>query len=275
MMDESDYDSSDINDAIQEDQDMIQDDPMYQHEDGTDVEGVDPGMNNPLVDPTGVRGLEMADALYTNPLNSNNMSRSLKIVDLKGMQELKRSDGYLYTFLSEAEGPMLSSMCQKQILVLMHVINSPIYPSHVVRTSTLRPTFSKGDGFLEKLMETTDDPLHGLGTNRELMGLDVGSIPFDVVCDFRDNGGADMNQRVTSVGEILVSPITVRYKMNGNDMRKTYWMVILRTRRCYDFAGHLFSLVVGKDDSKGKRKQMPQVTQNPLFGCIMCSNHFL
>lgn len=255
-----DYDA-----AIQSDQDAMDLEGSFDEED-LDEESV-------------CDGIEVADALYTNPLNSNNMSRSLKIVDVKDVQELGESDGYLYAFLSEAEGPMLSSMCQKQILVIMHVLNSPICPSHVVRTKTLNPVFSKGEGVLEKLMETMDEAsARDVDGYNEAVGGAVGDIPFDLVCDFRDNAApGERLQRVASVGEILVAPVTAKYtvKVNlfsrmlhcapkqigntllvqGRELRKTYWMVILKTRRCYDFAGHIFSMVMGNSkDEKSKRK---------------------
>lgn len=172
-----------------------------------------------------MQDIELAEALYMDPRNSNNMSRSLKIVDVEDVRRLGAVDGYMYTFISEAEGPMLSSMSQKQILVLLHVLNSPLHSTHVVETECLKPVFSPVDGSLEKLVETQrledrdgasrDEEEHG-----KILSRAVDEIPSDTVCDYRETGNSRVvDQKVVSVGDILVSPVTVRYAIRVRSTR--------------------------------------------------------
>lgn len=111
---------------------------------------------------------DTSDELYNDSRNSNNMSRSMKVVDPSKFSKTGKEDGTSYVFISEAEGPMLSSMSKLQILLLLHVINSPIHRKHIAETSTLKPTFNKNDGILEKLMEeveTSKDQYERSGMN--------------------------------------------------------------------------------------------------------------
>ena len=62
------------------------------------------------------------------------------------------------------------------------------------------------------------------------------------------------------VGEILVSPVTASFnpKDAGAALKKTYWLVMFKTRQCYDFAGHVHSIVTCDDDIVGKMRKVIQ-----------------
>lgn len=70
-----------------------------------------------------------------------------------------------------------------------------------------------------------------------------------------------------TVAEILVSPVTVTYEKKIDDKEedgkidwcehhKTYWLVILKTKRCYDFAGHLSSIIAWDEDIMPKMRKI-------------------
>lgn len=153
---------------------------------------------------------------------------------------------------------------RKQILVLLHVIiGAPIHKKHIAETAQLKPQFSPGDGTLEKLVEEVDlgfNPYERAGTDERDIGVAVGEIPFNSVCDFREGVmGSCKVQRPVSVGEILVSPVTASYEdKEGEAQRKTFWLVMLKTRRCYDFCGHLGSLLTMDKDIMGKIRETQQ-----------------
>ena len=98
---------------------------------------------------------EYRRSMYHNPICINNISRSLRVVQMKDAQIVEGRDGYCYFFTSMAEGPMLSSMALQQILVLLHVIHSYIPEECVLETDILKPTFDKTGG-LDKIMEKVE-----------------------------------------------------------------------------------------------------------------------
>ena len=125
---------------------------------------------------------DVPDDVYNDTRNSNNMSRAFKVLESIKVEHTADHDGYTYCFLSEAEvfildlpvifamhltplsiqGPMLSSMAKKQILMLLHVTNWPIHQKHIVETKILKPHFCPVDKTLEKLiLSVPRDPLGG------------------------------------------------------------------------------------------------------------------
>jgi hypothetical protein len=162
-----------------------------------------------------------ADELYKHPRNGFGMQKSWKMVDLKTIETLEQGDGMPYFFLSEAEGPMLSSMATKQILVLLHMLHSPISGDHVMETMLLKPTVN-AENNLEKLVEIVnvgDNPYKVTGDYDEALQRKVDDMPFETVLDFRGCGGTSESiNRVVSVGEILVCPVTATYTKDVSSM---------------------------------------------------------
>jgi hypothetical protein len=263
---------------------------------------------------------DVPDSVYNDTRNSNNMSRSLKVVDSGKIMHMSDQvpplraifwatwpnntyfgqDGYTYCFLSEAEGPMLSSMAKKQILMLLHVINAPVHRKHVVETKELKPHFCQSDKTLEKLILSV---FPGAGADledniRHNIDAPVNDIPFEAVCDYKassdvsairaatgdddeEDGGFAAAAAASSklecpvdVGEILVSPVTASFTTTAAGpegavaSRRTYWLVMLKTRICYDFAGHVHSLVTWDEVRTACRDDWPcSVQQLTRFVC--------
>jgi hypothetical protein len=155
-----------------------------------------------------------AEELYKHKKNGFGMEKSFKMVNIEDIGELGPNDGMPYFFVSEAEGPMLSSMALKQILVLMHMIHSPISGDHVVETVCLKPTVN-ADNILEKLVELVDvgeNPYNFDGDYEDALGAGVDDMNFENIYDFRGCGGVNSTvNKVVSVGEILVCPVSATY----------------------------------------------------------------
>jgi hypothetical protein len=158
-----------------------------------------------------------AEELYNDPKNGFGMQKSWKMVSLKKVEILKENDGMPFFFLSKADGPMLSVMATKQILVLLHMIHSPILAEHVIETEDMKPTIN-ADGYLEKLvekLEVGDNPYKFVGDYDEALARKIDDMKDNEVYDFRGCGGAHATvNRVVSVGEILVCPVTATYTKN-------------------------------------------------------------
>jgi hypothetical protein len=156
----------------------------------------------------------LAEELYKNRNNGCGMQKSWKMVNLEDIEQMGINDGMPYFFLSEAEGPMLSGMALKQLLVLLHMIHSSISGDHVVETLTLKPTIN-ADNILEKLVEVKDvgdNPYNFTGDYEKALEQGVDDMAFEKVFDFRGCGGtAATVNRVVSVGEILVCPVSATY----------------------------------------------------------------
>jgi hypothetical protein len=121
--------------------------------------------------------------LYDDPDCCNNLSRSLRVVPgIWDVQVESNYDGYLYCFTSVADGPMLSQMALKQILVLLHVIHSFIPEECVLETEYLKPTFDKQGG-LEKLQKkvqlTEEEARQAEEVRQKISSLPISEMPFD------------------------------------------------------------------------------------------------
>lgn len=122
--------------------------------------------------------------MYNDPDNCNNLSRNLRVVPhINDVQVHPDYDGYVYCFTSPAEGPTLSRMAWLQIMVLLHVINSPVSNACVVETEYLKPLFSS-HGFMEKLSKriplNDEEVINDRQTRQEINAQPISEMPFDV-----------------------------------------------------------------------------------------------
>ena len=118
----------------------------------------------------------------------------MRIVDLMDVQVDRNVDGYVYCFTSVADGPVLSQMALKQILVLLHVIFSYIPEECILETEYLKPTFDKssfssshggggGGAGLEKLQKkvpmTEEEVRRARELQAKLSSMQLCDMPFN------------------------------------------------------------------------------------------------
>lgn len=122
---------------------------------------------------------------YDDLDNSNNMSLSYKRVDIADVQSLRDIDGYPFVFMSKADGPMLSSQCKEQIMILNYVLNYPPSKKRLLSTKNLVPSFS-AENIFEKLVhraEISEEEIDLIeGSRIDLEGTRVDHISFNQVC---------------------------------------------------------------------------------------------
>lgn len=178
-------------------------------------------------------------------------------------------DGYAYFFNSVAEGPMMSTMTLKHILVLLHVINSFIPEECILETEYLKPSFNDQGG-LEKLVEkiplSDEEWDQARAQHNSMRNLAVCDVPMDQVFntmmvqdaddDVHQEGARGRKKRFRTrpvpVAEILVAPVCVAYDtIDGNGKNTCFWLVILKTRKCYNFNEHL-RWMINKLDKEDK-----------------------
>lgn len=180
------------------------------------------------------------------------------------LQIIPGRDGYTYFFNSVAEGPVMTNMTLKHILVLLHIIHSFIPEECILETEYLKPTFN-AQGGLEKLVEHI--PLSDAAWIQAAQQQDMhAKMPVcDVPMDFcfnaslssdaqagsssgADGGRVGGRRKVNNfkkcpvdVAEILVAPVCLRYTSRQNQPEKMtcFWLVILKTRKCYNFNEHV------------------------------------
>lgn len=152
---------------------------------------------------------------------------------------------------------MMTNMTLKQILVLLHVIHSFIPEECILETEFLKPTFNKQGG-LEKLVEqipVSAEELDQVAKDQQfLASLPVFEVPMDIAFNLassqltqqqQEPGAPTFQRRPVDVAEILLAPVCVTYSVEGsNQAEKTekmvcFWVVILKTRKCYNFNEHL------------------------------------
>lgn len=251
--------------------------------------------------------------IYYHPANCNNMSRSLKIVDgerKKNLLRLEHYHGNLHVFVSEAvDGPVLSEMALKTICAFLHITKNHVHRVHCCKTDQLHPTFRSGSksgdnaGPLDTLKL-----VDGIGTNpyginsvleyKRAIGQQVNEIPFDMVCDFREEvlilaracaagrpktecgccGNAQKAETKqielhVDVAEIILAPVRAWYTESGERKQKTFWIVAIKTKVCYDLSGHIASLLVDidtNDASLRKRIASGGVEKVEVWLCKRC-----
>jgi hypothetical protein len=193
------------------------------------------------------RDLLAESDIYNDPNNVNNMGRTAKWVLSEEHQENTSIDGNTYCFISRADGPMLGPMCKKAIMALTWVLETAPHRKNVHRTSNLIPSFDSEDrltGLVERKMLTLDETDLMEGARDDVGEMRVDAIPLSRVCDFRsDYALTGYLEQSTKLGEMVVSPVCVRYTVDEVDCSAVFWMVLLKTRRCFDFSGHVWDIV--------------------------------
>jgi hypothetical protein len=67
------------------------------------------------------------------------------------------------------------------------------------------------------------------------------------VVDFRQNlDSITFVEKTVKLGEILVSPVCAKYDVAGVGHSKVFWLVVVKTRRCFDLAGHIHDIVTNQ-----------------------------
>jgi hypothetical protein len=182
-------------------------------------------------------------AIYDDPSNVNNLGRTAKWVPSESRQANTDRDGNMWAFISRADGPMFSAKCKQQIMVLNYLLATLPHRKRLVRTQNLVPTFDSEDiltGLVERIALTTDEIDLMEGSRDDIGAMRVDAIALDRVCDFRsDYTLLGYIERAVQLGEILVSPVCAKYTLDGAECTIVYWLVMLRTRRNFDFAGHV------------------------------------
>jgi hypothetical protein len=179
--------------------------------------------------------------------NFNNQSRSFKWTPKTRNKCNTKNDGAMYGFLSPADGPMLSAKAKEQIMVLNFILETMPHQRRILQTPTLVSSFDS-DGIMTLLMERvtmTKNEIDIMQGARDDMGnMRVDSIPLDKVCDFRNGEGMlGYVEKSAQLGETLVAPVCVKYEIEGVETSKVFWLVLLKTRRCFDFSGHIGDIV--------------------------------
>jgi hypothetical protein len=132
-----------------------------------------------------------------------------------GFQVDPNVDGYVYCFTSVADGPVLSQMALKQILVLLHVIFSFIPEECILETEYLKPTFvwgsssssassgasggGVGGGGLEKLQKkvpmTAEEAERAQELRKKLASMPLCDMPFSEAFNISTAGAEDAPHR--------------------------------------------------------------------------------
>lgn len=203
---------------------------------------------------------ELLNPLWSDPNNCNNVSGAMKVVSYKDLVKYSDIDGSMFGFVSESEGSSLSLMAKKQILMLLHVIHACVHKKHILPTENLDMEFSPRDGILEKITARVNlgyNAYAKAGTNEEDLRKVVNEIPHESVCDFRE-GALDSNCMTIPVdfAEILLAPVIVSFDDEHGPCKKMFWVVTLKTRRGYDFPGHLKSILTRDDAIIGNMRKI-------------------
>jgi hypothetical protein len=185
--------------------------------------------------------------MYNNPSNVNNLGRTAKWIPSESQQENTNKDGNMFAFVSQADGPMLSAKCKQQIMVLNYILETMPNRKRVLRTSSLVPTFDSDDvltTLVERVVLSSDEMDLMEGARDDIGSTRVDAIPLDKVCDFRKNYALlGYVEQSVKLGEIVVSPVYAKYTVDGADQTMVYWLVMIKTRRCFDFSGHVSDIV--------------------------------
>ena len=187
--------------------------------------------------------------------NCNNLGKSLVQVCMTDFMELKESDGMPFFFMSESMGPAVSPMAMQQILGLLHLFNHPLEAEHIMSTAGFDVVWDKTKVkramVMEKLrMKVTDwkdpDDIDMEDFSR------IQDYPTDFHRDFTNRNTGSVN-KVVPFAEILLSPVVAHYtdSSTGRACCKTFWVVIVKTRRVYNFTQHLCDFLRSPD--KGLR----------------------
>jgi hypothetical protein len=177
--------------------------------------------------------------IYNDPQNVNNMGRTAKWIRSEEHQENTSIDGNTYAFVSRADGPMLGSMCKKVIMALTWVLETSPHRRNILRTADLIPSFDSEDRLVSlverRILSDTEMDLME-GARDDIGAMRVDAIPLTRVCDFRsDYALTGYVEHSVKLGEIVVSPVCARYTVDDIEHSSVYWLVLVKTRRCFDF----------------------------------------
>ena len=208
-------------------------------------------------------------------------------------------DGYVYFFNSVAEGPMMSTMTLKHILMLLHIIHSYVPEQCIVETENLKPTFDKQGGLelLTERVQMTHEEWQELSSKQEdYSQLALHDVPADISFNlsYSQTLGNKYKERPVDVADIFVAPVCVSYKITKvtlihstlimatankrmqegsnkpEDRATCFWLVMLKTRKCYNFNEHLRYMVneLDKEDRSNIKKLASRVRSS--FSSCLC-----
>lgn len=197
-----------------------------------------------------------------NPLHSNsnnNLSRSLRMIDIYDFNELNETDGMPLYWLSESVGPSIPPMAMQQILCLQHLLNFPLNSEHILSNGVFEVVWTAGRSrgkkgrIMSKLLHhiKVDDEMksHRIQNRQRFERATIDEYPHDFYCNFSVDPGADRVTRVVPFAEIILSPCVASYRSlsTGARLRKVFWLVILKTKVVYNVCRHLCDFLRQKD----------------------------
>jgi hypothetical protein len=136
-------------------------------------------------------------------------------------------------------------MVLKQILCLLHLINHPVRPEHMVATALFTPVWWPTESkTLEHVLKRTAAPPPGDDTciaSGLVRTSSVRDVSVDAYCNFA-TGGENGSSTLAAVpfAKIICAPVVASYRdAKGNHANKCFWTVALIPIRAYDVGGHL------------------------------------
>lgn len=212
----------------------------------------------------------MRKQMYYDPDCNNNVARSMRIVSMEDVKIDPNVDGYVYCFTSVADGPVLSQMALKQILVLLHIIFSYVPEECIVETEYLKPTFDRsipnGGGGLEKLQKKVPMSMEDLANAQEvrqkLSSMPLCDMPFNtafVAPGGSTESGEDLfTLQIVDVADILVVPVCITHS-TASAKQRTDGGSGTKRRKVHPQQNH-----------RGLREKSglgPSKTAHDVFGC--------
>lgn len=180
----------------------------------------------------------------------NAQARTLVQVDMQEFKELGEADGMPLFFVSEAIGPAVSQMAMMQVLALLHLFHYPLGKDHIVSSGKFEVVWDQSKGgkngmTMEKLRMTVDK--HTEADEAEAFST-IDDYPTDFHRDFTGAGNAS-SKKIVPFGEILMCPVVARYidSSTGRPCCKTFWVVVVKTRRVYNITKHLCDFLRSPD----------------------------
>jgi hypothetical protein len=191
----------------------------------------------------------------SDPRNSNNQARSIKIVPKEDVQLLNDTDGYMYCMVSPADGPMLSNIVMQQIMCMSHVLKHPISEQCVVETKMFKPLFQQSKPpIMEKLVHRsrlTPEQLEQLRQDTiEIETTSIDLLPLHKRLEYHRSSNVRENvERVVNIADMLLVPVTATYlqrQREGSQSRRstTFWMLVVKTRNCYNLLNHMHEYII-------------------------------
>jgi hypothetical protein len=74
--------------------------------------------------------------------------------------------------------------------------------------------------------------------------LSLDQVEFDAGCNYEVLQNGEYKLQPSKIADILISGVNARYMdHNSNWCNKTFWVVMLKTKNCYNFGAHLMDLM--------------------------------